>query len=126
MSTGKIYAGLAIAATIIAVTLGLNWAEAEGMVSGDMSVRAAIIMAGLALAWYGNEIPKAMIRSASTRSARRLSGWAFALAGLASAAGGALLPVDMAITTELAVTGGALALVLIYCLTTRQDPQATA
>ena len=126
MSTGKIYAGLAIAATIIAVTLGLNWAEAEGMVSGDMSVRAAIILAGLALAWYGNEIPKAIIQSASARTARRFSGWAFALAGLASAAGGALLPVDMAITTELVVTGGALALVLIYCLTTRQDPQATA
>jgi hypothetical protein len=32
----------------------------------------------------------------------------------------------MAITAELAVTGAALALVLIYCLTTRQDPQATA
>lgn len=126
MSTGKIYAGLAIAATIIAVTLGLNWAEAEGMVSGDMSVRAAIILAGLALAWYGNEIPKAIIQSASARTARRFSGWAFALAGLASAAGGALLPVDMAITAELVVTGGALALVLIYCLTTRQDPQATA
>lgn len=125
MSTGKIYAGLAIAATIIAVTLGLNWAEGEGMVSGDMSVRAAIILAGLALAWYGNEIPKAIIQSASARTARRFSGWAFALAGLASAAGGALLPVDMAITAELAVTGGALALVLIYCLTTRQDPQAT-
>lgn len=125
MSTGKIYAGLAIAATIIAVTLGLNWAEGEGMVSGDMSVRAAIILAGLALAWYGNEIPKSIIQSASARTARRFSGWAFALAGLASAAGGALLPVDMAITAELAVTGGALALVLIYCLTTRQDPQAT-
>lgn len=126
MSTGKIYAGLAIAATIIAVTLGLNWAEAEGMVSGDMSVRAAIILAGLALAWYGNEIPKAIIQTASARTARRFSGWAFALAGLASAAGGALLPVDMAITTELVVTGGALTLVLIYCLTTRRDPQATA
>jgi uncharacterized membrane protein len=126
MSTGKIYAGLAIATTIIAVTLGLNWAEAEGMVSGDMSVRAAIILAGLALAWFGNEIPKAIIQSASARTARRFSGWAFTLAGLASAAGGALLPVDMAITAELAVTGGALALVLIYCLTTRQDPQATA
>ncbi len=125
MSTGKIYAGLAIAATIIAVTLGLNWAEAEGMVSGDMSVRAAIIMAGLALAWFGNEIPKAIIQSASARTARRFSGWAFAIAGLASAAGGALLPVDMAITAELVVTGGALALVLIYCLTTRRDPQAT-
>jgi hypothetical protein len=125
MSTGKIYAGLAIATTIIAVTLGLNWAEAEGMVSGDMSVRAAIILAGLALAWFGNEIPKAIIQSASARTARRFSGWAFTLAGLASAAGGALLPVDMAITAELAVTGGALALVLIYCLTTRQDPQAT-
>jgi uncharacterized membrane protein len=95
------------------------------MVSGDMSGRAAILLAGLALAWFGNEIPKAIIQSASARTARRFSGWAFTLAGLASAAGGALLPVDMAITAELAVTGGALALVLIYCLTTRQDPQAT-
>jgi uncharacterized membrane protein len=126
MSTGKIVTAIAIATTIFAVTLGLNWAEAEGMVSADMSVRAAIVMAGLALAWFGNEIPKAIIHSASARTARRFSGWAFTLAGLASAAGAALLPVDMAITAELAITGGALALVLIYCLTTRQDPQATA
>ena len=126
MSTGKIVTAIAIAATMIAVTLGLNWAEAEGMVSADLSVRAAIIMAGLALAWFGNEIPKAIIHSANARNARRFSGWAFTLAGLSSAAGAALLPVDMAITAELAVIGGALALVLIYCLTTRQDPQATA
>jgi hypothetical protein len=126
MSTQKIVTAIAIAATILAVTVGLNRAEAEGMVSAELSARAAIVMAGLALAWYANEIPKAMIRSASARTARRFSGWAFALAGLASAAGATLLPVDMAVTAELAVTGSALALVLIYCLTTRQDPKAAA
>jgi hypothetical protein len=124
MSTGKVVAGIAIASTIIAATLGLNWAEAEGLVGADMSVRAAIVLAGLALAWYGNEVPKAIVHSA--RAARRFSGWVFAIAGLGSAAGGVLLPVDMAITAELVVVGGGLLLVLCYCLTTRQGPQTTA
>lgn len=126
MNNGKIVTGIAIAATIMAVTLGLNWAEAAGMVSGDLSVRAAIILAGLALAWYGNEIPKVMVHSERARTARRFSGWVFAVAGLGSAAGGALLPVDTATTAELAIVGSSLALVLFYCLTTRQGPQATA
>lgn len=126
MSTGKIVTGIAIAATIIAVTGGLNWAEAEGLVGGDISVRAAIVLAGLALAWYGNEIPKAIVHSGRARTAKRFSGWVFAIAGLGSATGGALLPVDIAITAELAVVGGALAIVLFYCLATRQGPQATA
>lgn len=51
MSTRKLLSGVAIAATILGVTTGLNWAEAQGMVGSDMSVRAAIILAGLALAW---------------------------------------------------------------------------
>jgi hypothetical protein len=126
MSTGKVVAGIAIASTIIAATLGLNWAEAEGLVGADMSVRAAIVLAGLALAWYGNEVPKAIVHSERARAARRFSGWVFAIAGLGSAAGGVLLPVDMAITAELVVVGGGLLLVLCYCLTTRQGPQTTA
>jgi hypothetical protein len=126
VSTGKIVAGIAIASTIIAVTLGLNWAEAEGLVSADMSVRAVIVLAGLALAWYGNEVPKAIVHSERARAAKRFSGWVFAIAGLSSAAGGAVLPVDMAITAELVVVGGGLLLVLCYCLATRQGPEATA
>ena len=125
MSTGQIVSGVVIASTIIAVTLGLNWAEAEGLVGGDMSVRAAIVLAGLALAWYGNEIPKAIVHSERARTARRFSGWVFAIAGLGSAAGGALLPVDTAVTAELAVVGGGLLLVVCYCLATRRGPQAT-
>lgn len=125
MSTRQVVSGIVIASTIIAVTLGLNWAEAQGLVGGDMSVRAAIVLAGLALAWYGNEIPKAIVHSERARTARRFSGWVFALAGLGSAAGGALLPIDTAVTAELVVVGGGLLLVVGYCLTTRQGPQAT-
>ena len=126
MSTGNILSSIAIAATIIAVTLGLNWAEAEGLVSGDMSTRAVIVLAGLTLAWFGNAVPKAIVHSQRARTAKRFSGWVFAIAGLGSAVGGALLPVDIAIDAELAIVGGGLILVLIYCLANRQDPQATA
>ena len=126
MSNGKLVTAVAIASTLIAVTLGLNWAEAEGLVGADVSVRAVIVLAGLTLAWYGNEVPKAIVRSERARTAKRFSGWVFTLAGLGSAAGGVLLPIDMAVTAELAVVGGGLLLVVFYCLTTRQGPQATA
>lgn len=126
MSNGKLVTAVAIASTLIAVTLGLNWAEAEGLVGADMSVRAVIVLAGLVLAWYGNEVPKAIVRSERARTAKRFSGWVFTLAGLGSAAGGVLLPIDMAVTAELAVVGGGLLLVVFYCLATRQGPQATA
>lgn len=126
MSNGKLVTAIAIASTLIAVTLGLNWAEAEGLVGADMSVRTVIVLAGLVLAWYGNEVPKAIVHSERARTAKRFSGWVFTLAGLGSAAGGALLPVDLAITAELVVVGGGLLLVVLYCLTTRQGPEATA
>jgi hypothetical protein len=126
VSNGKLVTAIAIASTLIAVTLGLNWAEAEGLVGADMSVRTVIVLAGLVLAWYGNEVPKAIVHSERARTAKRFSGWVFTLAGLGSAAGGALLPVDLAITAELAVVGGGLLLVVLYCLTTRQGPEATA
>jgi hypothetical protein len=126
VSNGKLVTAIAIASTLIAVTLGMNWAEAEGLVGGDMAVRTVIVLAGLVIAWYGNEVPKAIVRSERARTAKRFSGWVFTLAGLGSAAGGVLLPIDMAVTAELVVVGGGLLLVVFYCLATRQGPQATA
>jgi len=126
MSGSKIVIGVVIAALIFAVTLGLNWAEAQGLVGADISVRASIVLAGLVLAYYGNEVPKVIVHSERARAARRFSGWVFALAGLGSAAGGVLLPTDMAINAELAVVGGGLMLVVAYCLVNRSGPQAAA
>jgi hypothetical protein len=84
------------------------------------------VLAGLVLAYYGNEVPKVIVHSERARAARRFSGWVFALAGLGSAAGGVLLPTDMAINAELAVVGGGLMLVVAYCLVNRSGPQAAA
>ena len=47
MSNGKLVTAIAIASTLIAVTLGMNWAEAEGLIGADMSVRTVIVLAGL-------------------------------------------------------------------------------
>lgn len=124
-NVGQIATGLTVAGAIVAATLGLNWAEAEGFVGGDASLRAAIVLTGLALAWLGNQIPKAIVHSSQARAARRFSGWVFALAGLASAAGGAFLPIGMAVNVELAVIGGAVALVLLVCVALRGETHPT-
>lgn len=125
MNAKKIMPSLALAASIIAISLGLTWAAKTGAINADLPARITMALSGLIIAFYGNAIPKAFIRSANGIAARRFAGWAFVLSGLATAAAWALAPTDLAATISLATLGATVLLVLATCLLSeRKGPSA--
>jgi hypothetical protein len=120
MTTPKQLAQSAIlAAFLIAISLALAWAARAGAVPGDWPTRITMILSTLMIAYYGNAIPKMILRSAAARNARRFAGWAFVLAGFAAAALWAVAPLDIATPASIAIVGGAVLLVFGYCLLAR-------
>lgn len=116
----KIAQSLAVAAAMIAVSFAVASGVMSGALGADAPVRAMMIVNALLLAFYGNAIPKAVLRTAPARAARRFAGWVFVLAGLASAALWAVAPLDVATPTSLTVIAGAIVLAFGYCLLNRQ------
>lgn len=113
---------LKIAAVMIGCALLLTWARKQGWVDHDLVMRAYNVIMGLALAAYGNAMPKLMhetpprsIHEATLAQAvARVTSWVMTLAFLAWAALWAFAPQDVArIGSMLAVGVGAVG-VLAY------------
>jgi hypothetical protein len=104
--------GLAVACGFLAIALTARYLEAAGLVDAEGSRRATQVVIGLALAVYGNFMPKratassvAVCHARWSQSALRVGGWAMALAGLLHAAFWAFAPIawaDLAATTVVA------------------------
>jgi hypothetical protein len=103
---------LAAAGSYLAGAFALKAAEHAGLLSHDMAVRGLQVFSGVALAVYGNFLPKKLgifrgpMAAMRMQSVRRVSGWAFTLGGLGYAVASALpIPDEVA----LAVLGAATA-----------------
>jgi hypothetical protein len=112
--------GLALGALIIAASLGNVVAQKTGLISPDGGTRGSMVIFSLIIAYYGNVIPKVIVRSERALAARRFAGWAFAMSGLASAALWIAAPRDIATTASIALIGSAIVLVFGYCLISRR------
>ena len=121
MTTSKVTEGLVLAAGLIAISLGLAWAGKAGMIGADLPTRVTMAISGLFIAYFGNAIPKVLLRSEKAIMARRMIGWAFVLAGLATAFLWFLLPVDQAVGATFLLVGGTLLLVTIICMASRSN-----
>ncbi len=121
MNTNRITHSVRLALVMIAVSLALTWAGKAHLVDGDLPTRISMALSGLVIAFYGNDIPKVLLRSARARSAKRVSGWAFTLSGLSTAVLWTLAPLDMALTFTLGIVGTTVVLVLLYCLIARTN-----
>lgn len=119
MTTSKVTEGLILATGLIAISLGLAWAGKVGMVGADLPTRMTMAISGLFIAYYGNSIPKVLLRSEKAIMARRLIGWAFVLSGLGTAALWLFLPVNLASGPTFLLVGGTLLLVALICLLSR-------
>lgn len=111
---------LALAALMIATSLGVVVAQKTGVLSVDMGTRVGMVIYTLIVAYYGNLIPKAIVRSDRARAARRFAGWAFASTGFVSAALWILAPIDVATAASIALIGTAVVAVLGYCFLSRR------
>lgn len=119
MKFNNVLQGLTLALILMALSLLLAWAGRAGLVAGDLPTRAVMAFSSLVIAFYGNAIPKRLMRSERALAARRLSGWVMVLAGLGSAAAWILAPVPVALPLSMSLIGGAVVLVLGTCLLTR-------
>jgi hypothetical protein len=111
---------VALAALLIASSLGIVIAQKTGLVSVDLGTRAGMVINMLIVAYYGNLIPKAIVRSERARAARRFAGWAFASTGLLSAALWIFAPIGLATPASIALIGTALVTVFGYCFFSRR------
>lgn len=119
MNTNSVTHSIGLALVMIALSAALAFAGRAHLIDGDLPTRISMALSGLIIAFYGNAIPKALLRSARSRSARRFAGWAFTLSGLITTALWALAPVDTALTLTLVVVGAAVVLAFAVCILSR-------
>ena len=114
-----------VAAAMIIISLVAAWGVMTGVLGPDTPVRVMMVLNALLLAYYGNAIPKAVLRTPVARSGRRFAGWVFVLGGLISAALWAFAPMDIATPAALAVTAASAILAIGYCRLIRSKPAAS-
>jgi hypothetical protein len=111
---------LAWAVGMVALALGAQFARKLGYIDQDTVRRLVTCSIGLWMAWYGNGLPKAMVRvhaPACTRQAQRVMGWSMALSGLVYAGLWAFAPIPTAMTVGTGAILTGIAVSLGYCLT---------
>jgi len=104
-----------VATAMIAVSIAAAWGVMTGALGAGTPVRVMMVFNALILAYYGNAIPKAVLRTPIARAVRRFAGWVFVLGGLISAALWAFAPLDIATPAAMTVTAGSAILALGYC-----------
>lgn len=124
MNTSGIRTGIVLSLALIATTLSLTWAGKAGLIDADLPVRITMALSCILIAFYGNAIPKALMRSADAISARRFAGWSFVLTGIATSAIWILAPVDFAAEATLIIVGATALLVLSICTLVRRKASA--
>ncbi len=118
--------GIALAAALLIGAACIKYAQHHHLLSGSAAERGSQVITGLILAIYANFIPKrprVAPGSAPTERMRptlRLTGGAFAVAGLAYAGLWAFAPMDVAFPLSIVVMAGAIAVSLGYCLWARR------
>jgi hypothetical protein len=100
----SVRSGIVTAGLILVISLGSKLAVALGAVHyGDMALRATMAIGGAFLAVTGNAIPETLTPLAAlycdpakVQAVQRLTGWIWALAGLAVATAWLTLPINLA------------------------------
>lgn len=109
-----------VASALLVLALGVKIGRAAGWLGpddGELGFRLVGILGGLAMAYFGNRIPKLLERFdpqvdlARRQTFQRHSGWIFVLGGLGSALTWAALPLDNARFWGIMIIAGAMLLV---------------
>ena len=115
---------LKLAAVMVGSALLLSLARQQGWIDPALVVRGTNVIMGLALAAYGNAMPKLMdgtpprsLREATVRQAvERVGGWAMTLAFLTWAALWAFAPQQFAMVGSLVAVGACAAIMTGYAM----------
>ncbi|RUL68653.1 ammonium transporter [Dyella choica] len=101
---------------MIALAFGMTFANRLGYIDRDTVLRVVTGAIGLWLAWYGNRMPKAFVRSARGRQAQRVAAWSLVLSGLIYAGLWTFAPIPLAIWGGSGVVLAGIAVTFGYCL----------
>jgi hypothetical protein len=117
----ELIGALAWAGGMLALSFGATFAHKLGYIDRDTVTRLVTCVIGLWMAWYGNRMPKAMVRvrvrvPACVRQARRVASWSMVLSGLVYAGLWAFAPIPVAITAGTGAVLAGIAVTLGYCL----------
>jgi hypothetical protein len=115
----ELVTGVAWAGGMMALSFGATFAHKLGYIDRDTVTRLVTCVIGLWMAWYGNRMPKAMVRvrvPACAGQARRVASWSMVLSGLAYAGLWAFAPIPVAMTAGTAAVVAGIAVTLGYCL----------
>jgi len=121
----ELTASLVWAGGMMALALGATYAHKLGYIHSDTVTRLVTGVTGLWMAWYGNRMPKAIVRvPAGARQARRVASWSLVLSGLVYAGLWAFAPIPVAITAGSGAVLAGIAVTLGYCLSLRDKAKA--
>lgn len=112
------------AGVMFALAIATTFANKLGYIGRDTVLRVVIGVIGLWLAWYGNRLPKAFVRSAQGRQAQRVAAWSMVLSGLVYAGLWAFAPIPVASWGGTGAVLAGIAMTLGYCLS--QPPKVKA
>src|SRR5579872_1839031 len=99
MMKRELIGALVWAGCMLVLALGATFAYKLGYIGRDPVTRLVMGVIGLWIAWYGNQMPKAMVRvpvPASAGQARRVASWSMVLSGLLYAGMWAFAPIPVA------------------------------
>jgi hypothetical protein len=117
----RVTVSMALGAFILITAATLKYAQAENVISPEVTRRSMQVLFGLMLAAYANMMPKdignwpASSRAvARSQSALRVGGWSLTLAGLAYAGLWAFAPLAVADIAAMAIVATALLITMGY------------
>src|SRR5437763_816160 len=119
----ELMTNLAWGVGMITLALGAKFAGKQGYIERDTVMRV-LAMNGLWMAYYGNQMPKAMVPSACARQARRVAGWSLVLSGLVYAGLFVFAPIAVAAKVGSGAVVAGIAVTLGYALSLRSKPKA--
>lgn len=115
----SIKSSLTWAGGIIVLALASSFAQSQGYIDDEASSRIVLGATGLMIAWFGNQMPKTFVPSASARSVNRIAGWSLALSGLVYAALWAFAPFQVALIGGCGAVIAGMVVTFGYCFSLR-------
>ena len=120
----QLNADLACGGAIIVLALGATLARQLNYIDDDSVTRIVLGATGIALAWYGNRMPKAVVRDACARQTNRVAGWSMALSGLIYAGLWAFAPMSVALVGGCGAILAGVAVTFFYRRSLRSKAEA--
>jgi hypothetical protein len=111
--------GIAWGGSVLVVALCAVLARKLGYIDSDTVNRVVFGTNGLMIAWYGNQMPKAVVPGCQAFKARRVAAWSMVLSGLLYAGLWAFAPVPVATAVGTLAVFAGVAVTLSYCFSLR-------